>query len=252
MNRINRVVDGGFFGNIYGYGSPEDISDDAMQQPLCWANKEFDRSPAELLWVESEQWGPLNGSLLHLSYGYGKIFLVPHEQVDGKWQGGICQLPIPEFPTGIMRARFHPTNGQMYVCGMDAWGSDQTAATGGLYRVSIIDKPLHLPVGLRAVQSGMTITFTEAFDPVSASNPENYLVETWALRRTADYGSQRYDETSLRVAAASVAKDGRSVSLEIPGIEPTWCMQIMYKLKNANGKPFHGRIQNTIHRLREK
>ena len=83
MNRINRVTEGGFYGNMYGYGAPNDSSDDAMEQPLCWPNKPFDRSPSELLWVDSDAWGPLNGSLLNLSYGYGKVYVVPHEQ--GRW-----------------------------------------------------------------------------------------------------------------------------------------------------------------------
>ena len=59
-------------------------------QPLCWITNAFDRSPAELLWVDSPKWGPLNGSLLNFSYGYGKVYIVPHEKVDGQMQGGMC------------------------------------------------------------------------------------------------------------------------------------------------------------------
>eukprot|EP00913_Durusdinium_trenchii_P008872 g8338.t1 len=79
-NRINWVTKGGFYGNMYGYHDVEDTSDSAMQQPLCWITNKFDRSPAELLWVKSSRWGPLNGSLLNLSYGFGKVYVVPHEK----------------------------------------------------------------------------------------------------------------------------------------------------------------------------
>ena len=87
-NRINWVTldPGGkpkFYGNMFGYHDVTDTSDDAMEPPLCWITNAFDRSPAELLWVNSDRWGPLNGSLLNLSYGYGKVFLVPHENVGG-------------------------------------------------------------------------------------------------------------------------------------------------------------------------
>jgi hypothetical protein len=37
-----------------------------MEPPLCWITNAFDRSPAELLWVESDRWGPLQGALLNL------------------------------------------------------------------------------------------------------------------------------------------------------------------------------------------
>ena len=35
-------------------------------------------------------WAPLRGSLLNLSYGNGKVFVVPHEVVGGRMQGGMC------------------------------------------------------------------------------------------------------------------------------------------------------------------
>lgn len=251
MNRINRVIEGGFYGNMYSYGAPADSSDDAMDPPLCWPNKPFDRSPSELLWVESDAWGPLNGSLLNLSYGYGKIFVVPHERVGQNWQGGMCRLPLDVFPTGVMRARFHPVNGQMYACGMHAWGSDQAENPGGLYRVRYTGKPTHLPVQLAATTNGVVITFTEPIDAQSASDPKNYLVDTWGLKRSANYGSERYDEASLRVTHATLASDRRSVILEIPEIRPTWCMEISYKLKDTQGESFLGTIQNTVHQLGE-
>ena len=89
MNRINRVIEGGFYGNMYSYGAPDDTSDEAMEQPLCWPNKEFDRSPAELMWLNDPRWGSLNGSLISTSYGYGRIFVLPHEKVGENWQGGM-------------------------------------------------------------------------------------------------------------------------------------------------------------------
>ena len=120
-----------------------------MQWPirLCWITNSFDRSPSELLWVDSKKWGPLNGSLLNFSYGYGLVYVVPHEEVDGQMQGGMCALPLPQFPTGVMRGRFHPDDGQLYCCGMFAWAGNQQQP-GGLYRIRRTDHPVHLPVEL--------------------------------------------------------------------------------------------------------
>ncbi|MDC0935354.1 c-type cytochrome [Pirellulales bacterium] len=250
MNRINRVVEGGFYGNMYSYGAPDDTSDDAMLQPLCWVDKQLDRSPAELVWIDSDAWGPLNGRLLSLSYGVGKVFLVPHEQVGDRWQGGQCRLPLREFPTGVIRARFHPTNGHMYLCGMQAWATNQTAATGGLYRIRYTGRPFRLPVEVNALKTGIRITFSEPLDRSIAVDPEDFVIDVWTLRRTAGYGSDRYDKGSLAVKSASTSSDGRTVTLEIPDIKPTQCMQIAYTLKDEQGVAFSGVIQNTIHRLR--
>ncbi|MDA7916526.1 c-type cytochrome, partial [Verrucomicrobia bacterium] len=144
QNRINHIRPGGrFYGNMWSYGSPDDESDSAMEQPLCWVDKGFDRSPAELLWIDSEKWGALNGTLLHMSYGHGRLEVVPHENVDGQLQGGLCRLPIPDFPTGTMRGRFHSGDGHLYLCGMAAWGTAQMQLPGGLYRIRATGKPAH-------------------------------------------------------------------------------------------------------------
>lgn len=247
-NRINHVKAGGFYGNMWGYHNITDPSDAAMEPPICWITNDFDRSPAELVRVTSDAWGPLKGSLLNLSYGNGKVFVVPYETVGGVMQGGMCALPIPSLPTGLMRGRFHPKDGQLYGCGMFAWAGNQTAP-GGFYRIRATGKPMALPTSLHATKTGLELTFTEPIDRASASEPSDYSVRTWSLKRTASYGSAHHDERPLRVSSASVSADGRTVSLTLPEIRPTWGMAIEYRLKGARGEPSSGTIHNTIHRL---
>jgi putative heme-binding domain-containing protein len=255
-NRINWVTansDGSptFYGNMFGYHDVTDASDAAMEQPLCWITNAFDRSPAELLWITSERWGPLRGSLLNLSYGYGKVFVVLHERVGGQVQGGMCELPFAPFPTGVMRGRFHSVDGQLYLCGMFAWAGSATEP-GGFYRVRYTGKPPHVPVGLEARPGGIAITFTDPLDRATASAASNYSVRHWTLRRSATYGSEHYDERPLDVAGADVSSDGRTVFLKIPGLEPSQCMAIQYRLRASDGSAFSGQIHNTIHALRDR
>ena len=247
-NRINHVKVGGFYGNMWGYHDVTDASDTAMEPPVCWITNAFDRSPAELLRVTSKVWGPLEGSLLNLSYGNGKIFVVPCETVGGVMQGGMCALPIPAVPTGVMRGRFHPKDGQLYACGMFAWAGDRTAP-GGLYRIRATGKPMFLPAGLHATKEGLKITFTDPLDGNSASDLSDYSLKTWSLKRTANYGSDHYNEKPLHVKAASLSPDGLTVSLTVPEIQPTWGMEIVYRIKGSHGEPVAGVIDNTIHRL---
>ncbi|HUY87966.1 MAG TPA: DUF6797 domain-containing protein [Pirellulales bacterium] len=247
-NRINWVQTGGFYGNMFGYHDVTDTADGRMRQPLCWITNAFDRSPGELLWVTSEAWGPLKGSLLELSYGAGKVFIVPHEKLDGQMQGGICPLPMPIFPTGVMRGRFHPTNGQLYACGMFAWAGNQTAP-GGFYRVRYTNKPVCIPLSLRARPKGIEITFCAPLDGNLARDTKRYRVRAWSLKRTANYGSDHYGEHELAVASASLTPDNRGVFLELRDIAPTWCMAIDYRLKASDGTPAVGQVHNTIHRL---
>lgn len=251
-NRINWVTlapsgKPKFYGNLFGYTDVTDPSDAAMEPPLCWITNKFDRSPAELLWVDSNRWGPLKGSLLNLSYGNGKVFLVPHERVNGTMQGGMIALPMPPFPTGVMRGRFHPAEGQLYLCGMFAWAGSATQP-GGLYRLRATGRPIHLPVGLQATKSGIKLTFTEPLDPATIAAGK-VQIQTWLLKRTAQYGSKHYDEKRLVVRNATLSPDRKTVLLDVPDLRPTWCMEIKYEFGAADGGQVSGVIHNTIHEL---
>jgi putative heme-binding domain-containing protein len=247
-NRINRVVKGGFYGNMWGYTDITDTSDAAMKPPLCWITNDFDRSPAELLWVTSDTWGPLRGSLLNLSYGHGKIYVVPHETVKGQTQGGMCALPLASFPTGIMRGRFHATDGQLYTCGMFAWAGNQTQP-GGFYRVRYTGKPADLPIGLKAKNGAIEVTFTDVLDAANAADVKNYEVKVWGLKRSKNYGSKHINERRMSVANARLLPDGKTVQLDISDLAPTWGMEIKYRVQGADGRAIIGVIHNTIHAL---
>jgi len=251
-NRINWVTlapsgKPKFYGNMLGYTDVTDTSDSAMEPPLCWITNTFDRSPAELLWVNSNRWGPLNGSLLNLSYGNGKVFLVPHERVRDVMQGGMIELPLPPFPTGVMRGRFHPADGQLYLCGMFAWAGSATHP-GGLYRLRATGRPIHLPVNLHATQSGITLTFTEPLNPTTV-DARNVQIKTWSLQRTANYGSKHYDEKALEILSATLSLNRKTVHLEVQDIRPTWGMEIQFEFGAENGTPVFGAVHNTIHEL---
>ena len=249
-NRINWVHEGGFYGNMFGYHNVTDSSDAAMQQPLCWITNSFDRSPAELLWVTSPKWGPLEGALLNLSYGYGKVYIVPHETVDGQPQGGMCEFPIPQLPTGVMRGRFHPVDGQLYLCGMFAWAGNQQQP-GGLYRLRSTGRPAYLPVGLSAHARQLKITFSEPLSTETAADPGRFAIRVWDLKRTANYGSDHFNERSLTVKSAELSNNDRTLSLAIENLEPTWCMEIRCRLQTPDGEDIERVIHNTVHNLRQ-
>jgi putative heme-binding domain-containing protein len=280
-NRINWVTvqPGGppkFYGNLFGYHQETDESDRSMHQPLCWITNEFDRSPAELLWIPPGSWGPLGGSLLNLSYGYGRVFVVPHERVPAAstkeatqvapagnavhfdasmddrltMQGGMIALPVPDFPTGLVRGRFHPTTHDLYLAGMHAWAGSVTHP-GGLYRIRYTGQPVQVPVELHARQQGVELRFSDPLDAESV-RAENFALKAWSLRRTANYGSDHYDERTWEVKSASLAADRRTLWLEVPGIAPTWSYELRYSLRAPDGSPVEGTLHGTIHRLDER
>ncbi len=246
-NRINRVKVGGFYGNMFGYTSVTDTADSAMEQPMVWITNNKDRSPAELLWVPKNAWGSLGGSLLNLSYGTGRAFIVPNEAVADQWQGGVCELPMPAFATGIMRGRF-AADGSLYTCGMFAWAGNATAP-GGFHRIRRSEKPAHVPVAIHAAKGELTVTFSDPFDRVDV---RDCAMKVWSLQRSAKYGSKHYDERALSIRAVRFSADGRTITLEIPDLAPTQCYELNTKLTSPSGTAVERSIHGTIHQLSAK
>ncbi len=238
-NRINWVKGAGpkeFFGNVYGYSPVTDKSDEAMVDPLCWITNSFDRSPSELVWVpKNAGWGSLNGQLLNLSYGYGKIYVVPHRQ------GGMCELPLKQFPTGIMRGRFHRADGQLYGCGMFAWAGTQRKA-GGFYRIRRLEKEAYLPVKLETKEREVVVTFSESLP--SEIEVGDVKVSAWDLKRTARYGSKHFNQREWKVAGVKV--EGLKVTLAVPELVPTWGMSIAFGFKDSGGQKVKRVIHNSV------
>jgi hypothetical protein len=243
-NRINRVKVGGFYGNMFGYTDRTNTSDSAMEQPMVWITNAKDRSPAELLWVPKNAWGALGGSLLNLSYGTGRAFIVPHEEVGGQWQGAVCELPMPAFATGIMRGRFG-TDGALYVCGLFGWAGN-AAAPGGFHRIRRNEKPAHVPLAIHAGKGVLTVTFSDPLELASVK-PDAFAFKVWSLKRSANYGSNHYDEHPLEIQGARLSADSLTVTLDIPTLAPTQCYELKVKLLASDGATIERSLHGTIH-----
>ncbi len=250
-NRINIVKEGGFYGNMFSFHQQK--RPDGYEPPVVWLPRPVDRSPAEQLWVASDRWGPINNGLLSLSYGTGNVYLINYERVDGLYQGSAVKLPIAMFPTGVMRGRFHPTDGQLYVCGLFGWSSNRTES-GGMFRIRYTGEPLHIPIASKVTGQGVDLTFAEPLDPDSATDPENYVVKQWNYKWTANYGSDHYSvahpnqkgEDEVYVEGVTLSDDKTTVSIELEEIQPVMQMQIELTIQAADGSEIDRTIYNTI------
>jgi glucose/arabinose dehydrogenase len=253
-NRVNLIEPGKFYGYNLAY-LPRQKPQDGGEPPALWLHPTFDRSPAQPLFVDSEKWGPLNGKMLLSSYGTGDLELILTETVQGKTQGAAVKLPLPKSPTGIMRGRFNPADGQLYLCGLFGWAGDRPQA-GGLYRVRYTGKPLRTPIDFHATKTGLTLTFAEPLNAELAADPDSYAVSRWNYRRTADYGSPdlrvsdgKPGRDTVKVESAKVSKDGRTVELKLTDMRPAMQLQVQYNLEDGEGKAVKGELQATVHAL---
>jgi mono/diheme cytochrome c family protein len=247
-NRINLVREGRFYGNMWSHSAPEDIADDAMQQPLVWLTNDFDRSPGELVRVTPPSWNMLQGKLLDISYGMGRMNLILQDESNPA-QGAAVAMPLPDFPTGVMRGRFHPETGDLYACGMAVWASNKIQ-DGGLYRIRRTEAPLHLPVRWETGQGFIRITFDAPLDAVSAGTIRHFTLRVWDLQRSAQYGSKHLNERTLSISQATLESDQCTVTLSVPDLAPTRGLELLCTLQGQDGKAIARSIHATIHELK--
>lgn len=252
-SRLDVIKQGGFYGYMPTHHRPK--KPDLYDGPLCWIPHEVDNSCGGQTWVTGNRWGPLDGHMLHLSYGQCTLFLVLEQSVDGVRQGGIVPLDV-KFQSGAMRARFNPKDGQLYVTGLKGW---QTSAIkdGCFQRVRYTGKPVRMPIGLHAHKNGLRIQFVEPLDKATAIQPDNWNVERWNYRWTPEYGSKDYKVSdpqksgrdSMEIRKVQISEDGKEVFLEVPDLAPVMQMKVKYNLNGKDGQKLSGYITHTIHRL---
>jgi hypothetical protein len=252
-NRINLVRQGGFYGNMMSWHDARSAND--YEQPLCWIHNDFDRSPAQLVWTPTELGGPLGGQLLSLSYGTGEVHLVLIHRTGSTTQAGLIRLPLTPFPTGIMRARFHPDDHQLYLCGLFGWSSNQTSS-GGMYRVRYHrGRSLYLPTALRVDRNQLVLDFAAPLNEASATDPGNYSISQWNYRRTPDYGSDDYRVSNprrlgrdrVRLQSANLSADGRTLTLGMLELKPSMQLDLRYRIQAEDGTEMDHRLHQTLH-----
>jgi hypothetical protein len=282
MCRLSLARQGGFLGCVDTYHGDKKPVD--FDPPICWMPKNVDNSSGGQTWVTSDKWGPLKGQLLHTAYGTSSLFVAPFERDGDLVQGGVVRMPVT-FLSGVMRPRFSPFDGQLYITGLRGWQTNAARDTA-FQRVRYTGKPAHLITGIKVVKNGLQLTFTEPLDPTSAGNADNYSCKQWNYLWCSEYGSAHYSakdpefhqktleynrlrenagknknaiaelarsfkigEDKVPIKSATLSPDGKTVTLEIEDLRPVMQMNVKFKVKAADGGDVNLEVYNTINKV---
>lgn len=238
------------------WGSMAEPIPTEMDPPMVWLPMNVDNSPGGEVWVpSSNKWGPLGGQMLHLSYGHCILYSVLQESVGDQIQGAVVKL-AGKFPSGIMRGRFSPKDGQLYVTGLNVWQSD-AAKFGCFNRVRFTGKSIAQPIAIKTSKSGVALTFTADLDAASAEDRQNWNVERWNYKWSGQYGSKDYSiadpskaiKDLVLINTVKLSPDKRTVILDLPDMGPANQLKITYRIKSADGSGLSNEIYQTIHKI---
>jgi len=248
--RLNWIKQDGFYGVVdlaHRQAPPTDYD-----RPLCWFPKEIDNSSGGQVYVTSDKWGPWKGSPLFMSYGKCLLYGVGMDTVGGVTQASLVPFGL-KFQSGIMRGRFHPVDGQLYVAGLKGWQTNGVK-DGAIHRVRYTGKSVTMQDRLHVTKDGITIGFTGALDRKSATDLQNWSVEQYNYKYSSEYGSADYKVSKpgeqgtdpVAVKSVRLSDDGKEVFLEIPGLQPVMQMRIKMALRAVDGTRVPEEVSNTI------
>lgn len=273
-SKVSLLKPGGFYGYVQththkgGLWAPDGgridhrkvVPPKTFDQPLIWMPQEFDNSSGGQLWVDDPRWGPLSGRLLHTSFGKGWLYYMMLQEVEGLNQAAIVRLKHDGL-TGIHRARVNPSDGQVYATGLNGWngGGRKGLSQGHIHRFRYTGKPARLLTDTQVRHNGIELKFNFQLDPKSAKNPASYQLKQWNYKWTASYGSKQYSPNSgkvgqdtMEISNVKLAKDGRSVLLQIPDIKPANQVKMNLNLQSADAEPFNELVYLTINKVPKK
>lgn len=233
------------------FGYPGIENNGVPDLPMVYLPRGLDNSAGGQCVISSDAWGPLNGQMIHTSFGAGRQFLLLRDEVDGQLQGAIVPLP-GEFVSGTHRARFNRVDGDLYVSGMAGWGT-YTPQPGCFHRVRRTKSPFHLPTSFHVHQNGILLKFSDPMDASAAEEHDRHFAQCWNYRYSPAYGSAEFSAQHtgmtghdvLAIQSAHVSDNGRQLFLAIPELQPVNQLHLRVNAYEDRGTD----LFLTVHRL---
>ncbi len=246
-------------GDHYGYKGPK-ITDKrplGYDPPLCWLPRRLDNSCGGQCWADTKNWGPLSGLMLHFSFGQCTMLPVLREVVDGVAQGAAMEWPLA-FDSGVMRGRFSPRDGQLYVSGLKGWVSS-AVNDGCLQRVRYTGQPVLTPVAMKSYRNGIALTFSQPLNAKAVEDAARYRVQRWAYRYGAEYGSEEYRDVKkgvvgredVEVLSATLHHDRKTLFLMVDQLQPSMQYALTGEVVDAQDRTATLALYPTINKVRE-
>lgn len=238
-------------GDYYGMGSKlnsKESREEAyanLTPAMAYLPRGIDNSTGGFEFPKSDRFGPLDGSIIGLSYGYGSWFEILRNDsyTDyGRAQGSVVPLD-GEFRAGVVRGAVHPGDGMFYVVGTDGWGN-YAIDEASLDRIRYTGKTFPKLENVHGRENGIELKFSSKLLGNAAPESKNFFVQQWNYEYSPGYGSLEYSvrqpssegHDRLRVTRAKLLPDGKSIFLEIPNILPAMQTHIYGELETTEGK----------------
>jgi hypothetical protein len=178
------------------------------------------------------------------------ILRVDLEKVNGRYQGA-CFPFRSGFECGVNRLCFAPDGSLMVGMTNRGWGSKGGKAWGLQRLVYTGAAPFEIRT-MHLTKDGFELTFTKPVDASTADQLTAYSLASFTYNYWGTYGSPEVDRKAEKVTAVSVAADGKSATLTVPGLKRGRVYELhLDGVKSSEGEPvLHPEAYYTLNELR--
>ncbi len=251
---INLVKKDAYYGWVGQGQKAEEFK--TPDKPLCWIPYSMDKSTSGQIWADAAntKWGPFAGRMLVTSYDCWLLTCFI-DRIDGDAQGGVVKFPL-KFASGMMRPRFNPADGQLYIAGLKGWSSS-AARDCQFARVRYTGKPVCMPLEAHLTKTGFEVLFSDKLDAASATDKQLVSAEWFNIVRTSGYGSPDFSVSDpkkkgreqLEIGELKLKEDGKTLVVSIANLKPVTNLVLKFNVKSAAGAAVKYELAYTINRM---
>ena len=246
-SKIVQIKPGGFYNHpTTSANGPGRYDDEPVTPPVVWMpQNEIGNSPSTPVTLKE---GIFAGQLAVGDVTYGGVQRVSLQEVEGQVQGALYRM-TQGLEAGVNELSVGP-DGDLYVGGIGYdgnWGQPGKLRYG-LQKLVANDTVTMDILTTELTETGFKLTYTKPLSEATKQGlASRYRVNQWRYQPTAQYGGPKLDQATLTVESVTVSEDGKTVSLDIPGIreghvvhirsprpfaaadgEPLWSTEVWY------------------------
>ncbi|MEQ8469766.1 MAG: DUF1080 domain-containing protein [Marinoscillum sp.] len=214
-SKINHVREGAWYGSrSVDFEGTEGMVQD---EPLVWLPQdEIGNSPSTPTYLDK---GPYTGQMIHCEVTHGGIKRVYVEKVNGIYQGAVFRFS-QGLEAGVNRLAWAP-DGSLLVGGIGVSGNwGQTGKLNyGLQRLVFNEESTFEMLKVKAKSDGFEIEFTEPIAEGQVISADNFQIEQFYFKPTAEYGGPKMALKVMSAKAFSLSPDRKTAVFKLDGLK---------------------------------
>jgi hypothetical protein len=204
---------------------------------------------AVMLDVSAGRFGPFAGQFFVADYTLSLVMRAEMEKVEGVYQGA-CYPFRQGFATGLIGGTLTP-HGQLFAGGSKRGWPVRGLSEKALQRLDwsgTIPFEIH---SMRVKHDGFELHMTQPVDPVTASDPESYTLESFTHHYYGAYGGPEIEQADQRIVSATPSSDGTVIRLVVGKLVPGHIHELhLPGLRNRSGQRLlHDVAYYTLNRI---